>query len=548
MSVLSSWVAHRLWLLNGAGASRAYRAALGAPRPAQERLLRALLLRNAQSDFGRRHRFSAIRTLDEYRRGVPVATFDDFAPDIERMKRGEANVLVTEPVLMFEKTSGSSGGAKYIPYTRSLRAEFMRAVEPWMDDLHRARPALLRGSAYWSVSPPAAVKERTEGGLPVGFSDDTEYFSPLARRVLATILATPPELTRVLDLESVRYITLLFLLATPRLAFVSVWNPSFLTLLLRAFVTHRERLLVDLKQGTLSPPAVLPSDLREAISARLRAASKRARGLHEAAPLGRAIDFHRIWPHLSVVSAWGDASAARSIPELQQLLPQAEIQPKGLLATEGVTSTPLVGFEGAALAVTSHVLEFVDDAGCAHAVDEIEEGREYRVLLSTGGGLYRYDGGDRVRVVGRVHATPLVRFVGRGGLVSDLRGEKLNEPFVRSAIDAVLGESKLSACFAMLAPEWGDPPRYLLFLELTPPMELSEQARIEVAARLDDALDRNPHYELCRRLGQLGAVQLRFVRDGEARYLARCVADGQRAGDVKPTSLHRADRWSEWFR
>ncbi|MFN8546407.1 MAG: GH3 auxin-responsive promoter family protein [Candidatus Eisenbacteria bacterium] len=547
MSVLSSWIAHRLWLLNGAASSRAYRAALGAPRRAQERLLLDLLRRNAESEFGRRHRFVAIHSLDEYRRAVPVSTYDDLAPDIERMKRGESNVLVTEPVLMFEKTSGSSGGAKYIPYTRSLRAEFMRAVEPWMDDLHRARPTLLRGPAYWSVSPPAAIGERTECGLPVGFSDDTEYFSPLARRVLSTILATPPELAQVPDMESVRYVTLRFLLAAPRLAFVSVWNPSFLTLLLRALARHADRLLDDLERGTLSAPHSLPTDLQRTLEARLRPAPNRVRQLRAALTSATSIDFHRVWPHLAIVSAWGDAAAERSLAELRTTLPRVEVQPKGLLATEGVTSIPVVGQDAAALAVTSHLLEFIDDRGGVFAVDEIESGREYRVLLSTGGGLYRYDTGDRVRVVGRMQATPLVRFVGRGNLVSDLRGEKLDEPFVREAIDVALHEHAIPARFAMLAPEWGDPPRYLLFLEPAPGVVLSEAKRSEIAARLDAALARNPHYELCQRLSQLGAVEVRGVQDGEARYLARCVADGQRAGDVKPTPLHRADRWSEWF-
>ena len=48
----------------------------------------------------------------------------EIEPWIERIGRGEPNVLTTEPVLMMEKTSGSSGAAKYIPYTRSLRREF----------------------------------------------------------------------------------------------------------------------------------------------------------------------------------------------------------------------------------------------------------------------------------------------------------------------------------------------------------------------------------------------------------------------------------------
>jgi hypothetical protein len=48
-------------------------------------------------------------------------------------------------------------------------------------------------------------------------------------------------------------------------------------------------------------------------------------------------------------------------------------------------------------------------------------------------------------------------------------------------------------------------------------------------------------------LGQLEPVRVCRVIDGEAAYVARCVARGQRAGAVKLVTLDGADDWSGWF-
>ena len=50
-----------------------------------------------------------------------------------------------------------------------------------------------------------------------------------------------------------------------------------------------------------------------------------------------------IWPRLALISCWTDAAAGQFLPQLRELFPTIEIQPKGLLATEAFVSFPLVG-------------------------------------------------------------------------------------------------------------------------------------------------------------------------------------------------------------
>jgi hypothetical protein len=237
-------------------------------------------------------------------------------------------------------------------------------------------------------------------------------------------------------------------------------------------------------------------------------------------------------------------------------MPEIEIQPKGLLATEGCVSFPLVGVEGGALAIRSTFLEFLavdarggnvgsDNSLLAH---ELEIGRRYAVLLTTGGGLYRYQLGDVVEVIGSVRQCPLVRFVGRLGAASDLVGEKLAEPFVRQAIESVLRRHRLHPRFALLAPTRTVRAGYRLYLQLESNAVFHER---DLGSDLEQSLSENPHYEYAVRLGQLAPVRVEVLDSrGESAWTAyerTCLSLGQKLGDIKPTYLDARCDWETIF-
>ena len=64
-------------------------------------------------------------------------------------------MLTADRVKLFQPTSGSSSATKLIPWTATLGREFRRGISPWLAALYRRKPALLGGTAYWSISPPA---------------------------------------------------------------------------------------------------------------------------------------------------------------------------------------------------------------------------------------------------------------------------------------------------------------------------------------------------------------------------------------------------------
>jgi len=498
-------LANTLWLARSRAAARRFARGLADPASTQERWLLGRVARHADSEFGREHGFAGIHSTAAFTARVPLATYDSIAPAIARIRRGARHVLATGPVTHLAPTSGSTGAVKLIPFGASLQAGFDAALGPWMDDLARQRPRLRWGRAYWSVSPQLADDAPEPGdAIPVGFADDADYLGGVAAALVRRALAVPAELRLERDPTRFWHRTRLALLRARDLRLISIWHPSFLDLLTAVSAEEWERLLDGVaREGS-----------------RTRAAELRAIGAEE---------WPHWWPELQVVSCWGDQAAAPGFQRIRTRLPHVLVQAKGLLATEAAVSIP---FRGATpLAVTSHFFEFVDDAGDVRRAHQLERGAAYEVVVTNGGGLWRYHLGDVVECTGHLLATPTLRFLGRSGRGSDLRGEKLTEAFVASVLGALLPPGETQSYLALRAWDSTDAAGYELLLSPEP----DPDAAADLAARLDAALAANPHYALARRLGQLAPPRVTPVTaDRAAEELSSHTG---RLGDAKPVLL-----------
>jgi hypothetical protein len=392
-------------------------------------------------------------------------------------------------------------------------------------------------------------RRRTTAGIPIGLDSDEDYLGPIGRSVMRAIQIVPPAVARIRDLMAFRYVTLFFLVSGRNLRLVSVWNPSFLQLLLDPIEEWGDELVRDLAKGRISGLTTEAGDT-EAIDELQRAAAERKSGSRSievaaALKLPSAIErYAALWPDLRLISCWADAEAKYRADELAQRFPRSEIQPKGLLSTEGFVSIPMGDAEGAVLAVRSHYFEFrAIDTGELYLAHEVRRGGRYEIILTNSGGLYRYATGDIIEVTALRGGCPILRFMGRSGIVSDYFGEKLNEAFVRNCLDRVAADLRAQISFAMLAPADATPSAYALFIEST----LSDAQLVATTALLDEALKESFHYGYCRRLGQLAALRCCRVAAGAESYLAGCVSAGQRLGDIKPVALHRDRLWSKRF-
>lgn len=469
----------------------------------QKEKLLILLAKNKDTEFGRRYGFASIKDADEYRRRVPLTVYEDYAEPIKKIMAGEENILTAADVRLLELSSGSASASKLIPYTDDLKEDFQRGLRPWIYDLYSQNKGIMNGKSYWSVTPVAGEKRYSPGGIPIGFDDDAQYFGKLEEKLFRFIFAVDQSAAHIQNMDDFYRFTSVSLLAAGNLRLMSVWNPTFLMLILNYMKDHAEELL-----------GALPASRQRKIRASLLSG-----------------DFQSIWPNLRLISCWADAQAESQAKALQRIFPKTGIQPKGLLATEGFVSFPLKAAGGAVLSVYSHFFEFLSpEDESVWGAHELKTGRQYEVIMTTSGGLYRYRIGDLVEVTGFYHGLPVLRFVGKRDLVSDLFGEKLNAVFVKDTLDR-LG---IRADFRMLAPQ-GD--RYVLYVRSDGPVP-----------NPDAAFRENFHYDYCRKLGQLKEMRIyRLTGDADREYLDACVRRGQKLGNIKPPILSLLDGWENIF-
>lgn len=526
---MSGWLTlrHRL-----SGARESLQAALAMPMQQQLAQLQAILATNQDTAFGQRYGFGSIQTYEEYVARVPIQDYESLRSELEAMANLGSEQLCHE-VVFFETTGGSVTGPKLIPYTQASLQALQRGLLPWLHDLLQHRPGIVQGRSYWSISPVTARAQVLPSGIPLGIGNDALYFGESLAAALMAELAVPVEVAAVSELDSWRYATLVYLCAAEDLSFISVWSPTFLLELLEALREWAPVIVQAIRSGSVAG-AGSPVELNRLPA--IPPDPQRAERVRHALG-GTKPDTALLWPHLQTISCWADAQAARYIPALRDLFPQAHLQGKGLLSTEAMVTLPWSAACAPVLAVQSGFYEFVDAQERVWRCHELTQGTVYRVLLTTHAGLYRYDSGDLVRVEGWCEQTPCLRFVGRAGLVSDLCGEKLSEAFITQGLADIPG-------FALLAPDVRQRPGYILYLDAA---VLDAQQAQSRAQDLEHKLLHNPQYRYARDLRQLAAVQAVRVRQPWSRYVAFQLAQGRCLGDIKPVSLSTDTQWHRRF-
>lgn len=88
------------------------------PLETQERVFKNLIQQAKDTQFGKDHNFSGILSYSDFAKNVPIRDYEGLKTYIEKVKKGEENVLWKGKPIYFAKTSGTTSGAKYIPLTK----------------------------------------------------------------------------------------------------------------------------------------------------------------------------------------------------------------------------------------------------------------------------------------------------------------------------------------------------------------------------------------------------------------------------------------------
>ncbi|WP_281227376.1 GH3 auxin-responsive promoter family protein [Flavobacterium aquiphilum] len=88
------------------------------PVETQKAVFQNLIQNAKQTQFGKDHHFDQIKTYEDFASQVPIRDYEALKPYVDRVVKGEENILWKGKPLYFAKTSGTTSGAKYIPLTK----------------------------------------------------------------------------------------------------------------------------------------------------------------------------------------------------------------------------------------------------------------------------------------------------------------------------------------------------------------------------------------------------------------------------------------------
>jgi hypothetical protein len=496
----------------------AFEAATHRPRQVQEALLESILRRQADTDFGRQHQFAAIRTPADFRRHLPIATYEYFEPYLARVRRGELRALLAdERVHMFALTSGTTAARKFIPVTPQYLADYRRGWNLWGLKVFRDHPEvklrpIVQLSSDWQESV-------TEAGIPCG--NVTGLTAEMQKRLIRWLYCVPACVGRVKD-PAAKYYLALRLSLPYRVGLIIAANPSTLLQLARLGDQEKESLLRDLFDGTLNPRLDIPASVRTRLAPRLRRRyPQRVRQLEEIIRRTGTLYPKDYWAGDCLLGNWTGGSVGYYLRQYPRYFGSFPVRDIGLIASEGRMTIPLEdGTPSGVLDITSHYFEFLPEAEADSpqpvtlAAHEVEEGKNYFLLLTTAFGLYRYHIYDLVRVTGFYHRTPLLEFLSKGAHFSNITGEKLSEYHVSQAMQEVLAQLGLVLSTYSLAPCWDDELPYYVLLVEQQDVPTPEQGQALVQ-HLDQHLQQvNIEYASKRQSGRLGPVRLTLLPAG----------------------------------
>ena len=88
------------------------------PIETQQKVFRELIEKASATAFGKDHNFSSIMTYEDFKKAVPIRDYEDLKPYIDKVRKGEENILWKGKPIYFCKTSGTTSGTKYIPISK----------------------------------------------------------------------------------------------------------------------------------------------------------------------------------------------------------------------------------------------------------------------------------------------------------------------------------------------------------------------------------------------------------------------------------------------
>jgi hypothetical protein len=502
----------------------------------QEQFLHKLLQTHKDTELGCQYGLKDIKTIEQFQERIPVLPYDGYEPYIERIARGEKNILTPDPVVYLNTTSGSTGKQKLIPVTRRFQNSLGWANLTCIGFLSEA--LRVRGLKFGKllVTNTAQLTGRTPAGIDYG--PGGTGVMRMNKFLYKQLFAHPYETLTVADSLTRHYLCFLFALRDPSMRGIIANFPMLILRTCNYFERYAEDLIQDLETGEFANWLKLEPEIRAKLERQWSPTPTRAAQLREILNSEGRLTPKLAWPGLSYIATARGGTSDFYFERFPHYLDDTPVFGAVFASAEGTFSIyPDLNTDGSVLAIATGFFEFIpqDQWEAEHPktllATEVKAGEYYRILMTNYSGFYRYDIGDVVEVVGFYEKAPLIVFRHRRGGILSSTTEKTTESHATQVMQALQQEfGLLLEDFCITLSENEFPAHYLVNVELADNYTLSNpQAFLR---RFDEKLKEINVYYKAKRRDQVPSPRLRILASGSfaivrQRQLLKGIPDSQ---------------------
>ena len=513
------------------------------PMAVQTKLLMDLLQENKNTEYGRRYDFASITSIEEYQKRVPITTYGDYEDYLHRMTHaGERKLICDADPVWYNKTSGTIGVPKQIPYTERTKNWFRRySLIYEIGVVHRALGDDYYGGRTLNLIRCGGNVVRLPDGVPYGPISEAGMYAYLDN--WSEVFPTPRQSVFAAKGTDVRYLNARYALSDKDVNNIICTFSGFLLDLCRYIEKNWELLVRDIENGTIDEGVELPEETRQQLAADLKPMPERAAELREIFSQGFDVPFvPQVWPNLTHVMGGASAGFARYTKEVRNryLGKSIAFYYNGISASEGIFTVPVrLADHASAFIPDSLFYEFIpegEEDATPLTMDKLEVGKKYELVISNHSGLYRYRMRDILLVVGYHNATPMVEFQYRADKTVSLMGEKTTEKALCAAAEMAAQDCGFLLVDSSVYPD-DEALQYVFVMEIDRvPQDLTEE---EVRSCLEKRLaEANPSYGDKVATGLIKPVKVLFSQpETYVLYKETMLLKGNSIAQLKPVTV-----------
>ncbi|CAF1635266.1 unnamed protein product, partial [Adineta ricciae] len=530
---------------------------------------RSITFQSLSSSFGQEQTL-----VDEFRSKLPLTTYDDYRPYIERMvDHGEHNLICSDKIIYYAMTSGTTGKNKLLPMTSHMLKDAMLLASASSSLIWRSLPASFPSCEQRFFHIQSAKRRdmfaRSKDNIPIG--QLTQTFSavplnPAVQIILSAYFIIRLDLIEdVTDFETSAFVQLVLSLVVPDIySYTVLFAPGFIHIVKIIEKSFEEICLCisssDFNHSSLVCKNIPDMKLRKQLNQALNEISleyggstyrvKRAEFIRQQCENGNFEGIlHRLWPKLVYAMTALGGSFASYKEKIQFYCG------KKLRLINHTTYSGSEGFFGISASIftdeyflspKSNFYEFIKEEDVhleqptTYLASEIEPGNRYELVCTTECGLVRYRMGDIVsctrfycpaddlvplpsELIDASDRIPLISVAYRLGSLLDIFGEKTTEQHVMYALQETVLQWRnqdilVDLCDFTSYPKLDEfPPKYVIFIEVTDPQQHTDQRWNVIQTRADLEVERelckaNNIYQYIRNSGKLGPLSCVLVQ------------------------------------